>query len=282
MADSTHYDPLVAVTPPVGMLPVLGKVRAEIDKIRASSANDRNMVFNRNAAQDDASLKAEAEIQLLDQKSATELAQTSNTIPADIGIDSETGPRTIFDHTTDPDTVTGVVGEQRALFYQQKEGFIRDAEQKLSKMMIDTWSIRASTDIADAAAAGVADTEISKILDAAKIGIGELGAPEVTTPNPPASNLKAESGSGQVSVSWDLVDNATSYNVYIAEATGVDIDAPATYDQKYTAIPNPFIHTQDANGPVDPLHTYYYVVTAVNSATVPESVASDEVNASPT
>jgi hypothetical protein len=50
-------------------------------------------------------------------------------------------------------SVLGVLGKQKLLYQAQTDGFSRDAEQKLAKMLIDTWSVRRSTDegtIADA------------------------------------------------------------------------------------------------------------------------------------
>lgn len=71
-----------------------------------------------------AGLRMDAEKDLLIQKKATETAQTNGT-----GV------------TTD-----SVIGKQNALYTAQTEGFARDAEQKAAKIMIDTWSVRRTTD----------------------------------------------------------------------------------------------------------------------------------------
>lgn len=69
-------------------------------------------------------LKVVAETSLLNQKVATEKAQTIGA-----GIDP-----------------TSVVGKQITLYTAQADGFKRDAEQKAAKIMIDTWNVRRTTD----------------------------------------------------------------------------------------------------------------------------------------
>lgn len=69
-------------------------------------------------------LKIVAETSLLNQKSATEKAQTVGA-----GIDADS-----------------VLGKQIGLYTAQTEGFKRDAEQKAAKIMIDTWNVRRTTD----------------------------------------------------------------------------------------------------------------------------------------
>ena len=69
-------------------------------------------------------LKIVAETSLLNQKSATEKAQTVGA-----GIDADS-----------------VLGKQIGLYTAQTKGFERDAEQKAAKIMIDTWNVRRTTD----------------------------------------------------------------------------------------------------------------------------------------
>lgn len=72
-----------------------------------------------------------AETALLTQKLATEKAQTTG-----IGVDADS-----------------ILGRQKALYLAQTTGFTRDAEQKVAKLMADTWNVRRTTDegtIADA------------------------------------------------------------------------------------------------------------------------------------
>jgi hypothetical protein len=199
------YSPCASYQAPVGRLPILGKARAEIDKIRTTIAADLNQMQNNTAAQvdsnykineemealrqqtSDSTLKIAAEIAaleaktindtdqtvadidalekktisetgLLDQKAVTELTQTSDNIPTGLGANIV-------------NTVQGVVEKQKGLFQKQTDGFDRDAEQKLAKIYVDTWSVRATTDTALPDPAGLADLEISEVLAVAKTGI---------------------------------------------------------------------------------------------------------------
>jgi hypothetical protein len=75
--------------------------------------------------------KVAAETGLINQKKVTEQAQTQGS-----GVD--------------PDSV---LGRQITLYGAQAEGFVRDAEQKVAKLMVDTWNTRRVTDegtVADA------------------------------------------------------------------------------------------------------------------------------------
>lgn len=69
-------------------------------------------------------LKTIAETALLAQKKVTEQAQTSGT-----GID-----------------VDSVIGKQLSLYGAQTDGFVRDAEQKAAKLLVDSWNVRRTTD----------------------------------------------------------------------------------------------------------------------------------------
>lgn len=98
-------------------------------------------------------LKITAEIAVLDQRKLTEEAQIKDTV--------------------DGATVSGVLGKQKSLYAAQTDGFTRDAEQKLTKMMIDAWAVQRTTDEAiSPAGAGITDSEIKKVVDKAKVGIG--------------------------------------------------------------------------------------------------------------
>lgn len=227
---SSSYDPSLTYTAPVGRLPVLGKMRAEIDLTRAKAANELNTVVVRNLAQIDSNAKVTGELAAL----ATTTADTTRKIDADIlaqeaRTDNETDKtvaevasmaqatindtarttndttktnndtnRTIADTTnstnkTDAEvsllnqkretelaqvsetvatgTVVGVIGKQKALFQKQTDGFDRDAEQKLAKIMVDTWSVRQTTDGADAGLAGLSEGDIATVVSKAKTGI---------------------------------------------------------------------------------------------------------------
>jgi fibronectin type 3 domain-containing protein len=94
----------------------------------------------------------------------------------------------------------------------------------------------------------------------------------ISTPMPPLPqaplHLRANSGNGRVSLSWDPVDEADSYNVKRSETAG----------GPYTLLMNTnitdYIDKRVTNGV-----TYYYIVAAANL--VGEGALSDEVNAIP-
>ena len=69
-------------------------------------------------------LKTVAETALLMQKKVTEQAQTSGT---GVGPDS-------------------VIGKQIQLYDAQRQGYLRDAEQKAAKLLVDTWNVRKTMD----------------------------------------------------------------------------------------------------------------------------------------
>lgn len=97
--------------------------------------------------------KLDSEVALLSQKTDTEKAQIIDTINAL--------------------PVLGVVGKQKDLFTAQKEGFARDAEQKLSKIITDAWSVRSSVDPNTMTSpAGISDVDLTTVLNKAKAGIG--------------------------------------------------------------------------------------------------------------
>ena len=104
--------------------------------------------------------KTRSEISLLRQKTVTELAQTSNTIPTGLG----------FNDTED---VNGALGKQKELYAAQIAGFARDAEQKLAKDLMDTWSVRRTTDEGTTVGLnGLHDAAIKEVIDKARQGIG--------------------------------------------------------------------------------------------------------------
>lgn len=90
------------------------------------------------------------------------------------------------------------------------------------------------------------------------------------TPAMPTAPLhvSALGGTGQVTLSWDAVSNATGYNVYYASTPGVTT-ATGT---KIADVAAPFVQSGLSAGT-----TYYYLVTALNSAG--EGVASLQASA---
>lgn len=105
---------------------------------------------------------------LLVQKVETEKAQTSDTVTAG--------------------TVAGVIGKQKDLYAAQTDGFARDAEQKLTKIMVDSWNVRRTTnDETHANPAGIGDAEICKVIGKAKEGIA-IADPQCTDAPVPGKN----------------------------------------------------------------------------------------------
>lgn len=110
------------------------KVNAEINLVKQQTANAviEAEVLRAQKCKLDAEfdvllqskLKTAAEVTLLAQKTQTEKAQT-----VAMGVDADS-----------------VIGRQKALYAAQATGFERDAEQKVAKLMIDSWNVRRTTD----------------------------------------------------------------------------------------------------------------------------------------
>lgn len=105
--------------------------------------------------------KTSAEVILLAQKANTELAQTADTVK--IGAP----------YLNTLSTVTGVISKQKNLYSAQTDGFSRDAEQKVLKIMADTWSVSATQGEATANSTnGLDDSSLGAVVNKAKNGIG--------------------------------------------------------------------------------------------------------------
>ena len=87
-------------------------------------------------------------------------------------------------------------------------------------------------------------------------------------PNPPAG-LTAVPGNTENTLNWDPVEGALSFNIYWNTSGSV-----TTADTLISGATSPHVHTGLTNGT-----TYFYIVTAVNSAG--ESDPSSEVSATP-
>lgn len=120
----------------------------------------------------------------------------------------------------------------------------------------------------------IINTKTSAVIFSGKVsdianGIFDNGAlpPAASAPAVPAG-LTAVGGTGLVKLSWSPVSSATSYNLYYATTSGVT----TTSGTKISPVSSPYIQTGLAANT-----SYYYVVTAVNSAG--ESSASAPVAA---
>lgn len=109
--------------------------------------------------------KIQAEINLLEQKFQTEKAQTEGKVQKVAGV-WDLLPE------ADPLHVGGKIGQEMILHATQADGFLRDAEQKATKMVLDTWNIRRSTDTGTipSATSNITDVEIGKFVQ--KMGDG--------------------------------------------------------------------------------------------------------------
>ncbi len=94
----------------------------------------------------------------------------------------------------------------------------------------------------------------------------------ISSVSPPAqpTGVNATAGDGSVIVAWNAVTGASSYNIYRSATTGVTTSNGA----KTAGVSNPYSDNTVANG-----HTYYYIVTAVNSGG--EGPVSAQVSATP-
>ena len=100
------------------------RLNAETTKL----GSENTLIINKQATEVNTTAKVLAEKELLTQKTETELGQVS-----DLRLDGITA-------------VAGIVGAQKDLYVAQKEGFARDAEQKVLKILADTWGVARSTD----------------------------------------------------------------------------------------------------------------------------------------
>ena len=125
-------------------------------------------------------LKTVAETALVTQQTANAVSTNATIVKQNTKLDSDTAfivqkTRTeaaqIVD-SVDGAPVGGVIGKQKDLYEAQKEGFFRDAEQKTLKLVMDTWTVRQTTDGALTAPAGIDDASIKQVVDKAKEGIG--------------------------------------------------------------------------------------------------------------
>lgn len=116
---------------------LLGKQGSKIDQEILRIAQEVTKVTN--------------EANLLLQKKYTEEAQIKDTVAGS--------------------SVTGVIGKQKDLYSAQTDGFSRDAEQKMAKIMADVANVRTTTG-ATSTPSALVDADISKVIAKAASGIG--------------------------------------------------------------------------------------------------------------
>lgn len=102
--------------------------------------------------------KIESEIDLLDQKVVTEVAQVNDTLPPGIGLNTA--------------VMAGVIQKQKELYAAQTAGFARDAEQKVLAEFLRTWAVRRTTDEGTLVPANMNDNSINTVIAKAASGIG--------------------------------------------------------------------------------------------------------------
>lgn len=91
--------------------------------------------------------KADKEMEMLDKQIELIEAQIASQVANNVLIAQKVKTeKAQIQDIVDGEAVVGVTGAQTALYKQQKEGFIRDAEQKALKIISDTWITRKTVD----------------------------------------------------------------------------------------------------------------------------------------
>lgn len=136
-------------------------IAAQVEKTKAETVNLGQQLNNLMAEEcvlksqfdinKSQNLQVVSQTSLVNQKVATEKAQTSG-----IGVEP-----------------ASVIGKQIALYTAQADGFVRDAEQKAAKILIDTWNVRRTTDVGTVADATnkLNDVNIGRAVEALLGGV---------------------------------------------------------------------------------------------------------------
>lgn len=131
---------------------------AKTDNETIRIASETTLLGNKNLTEVQTTGKVTEEKLLLAQKVETEKAQIDDTPTGGL---------------VGTDFVTGIVGAQRLLYEAQKDGFARDAEQKLLKIMYDGWAVfRSTATDAPALPTEGGDPGINAVLVKTKAGVG--------------------------------------------------------------------------------------------------------------
>lgn len=146
----------------------------QIDKLTADITDQDRKVDSEIAVGTAQISKLGGEVLLLGQKTISELAQTCDTLPVQSPAVTNVNP-----WLNDDANVQGNIGKQSSLYEAQTDGFTRDAEQKLAKILVDSWSVRMGAGEEPLAAnAGLGELDIRAILNIARVGIGGVAATE--------------------------------------------------------------------------------------------------------
>ena len=132
-------------------------------------------------------LKTDAETALIGQNQANAVIQGTVLTAQELKLDAETLLLTAKTTTENAQTAAGtvqdnsVIGKQKLLYQAQIDGFDRDAEQKLTKILVDSWGIRFANDptssTVDPTPAGVSNARISAVVADAIQGVTGQVAP---------------------------------------------------------------------------------------------------------
>ncbi len=121
-----------------------------------------------------------AEISLLEQQVINAQAELNNLLKLQAKLEAEAAliKQKVFTEQAEiidivnGSSVVGLVGVQKKLHVAQATSFVRDAEQKLARIMADSWSIRRSTDEGEnPLGSGLTNIEIQKVINKAIEGI---------------------------------------------------------------------------------------------------------------
>ena len=118
--------------------------------------------------------KANKELALLDKQIELIEAQIASQVANNVLIAQKVKTeKAQIQDIVDGEAVVGVTGAQTALYKQQKEGFIRDAEQKALKIISDTWITRKTVDdgtpLPTGFDTGAVDAFTRKVADGVKV-----------------------------------------------------------------------------------------------------------------
>lgn len=186
------------------------------------------------------------------------------------GSDKDNDEATLVSMSVTPDTPSVTEGETQQFTAEGTDS--EGASQELTEDVQWTSS--------DTSVATIDDTGLATALKAGTTTIkatsGDISGSTVMTVTdtgaPPAEpeSVSATAGDGKITLSWNAVSDATSYNVYwsptpgVTKATGI----------KIADVSRPYVHTGLTNGT-----PYYYVMTAAND--YGESSESDQITATP-